>query len=183
MTAHSLMFRADWRLNTQDPTRVSAYRAADARRHVARSGRRASWSSLTSHFGSSVINEMRTYGAIDDRTANPFLVLPAARVQISSQIADSALGITTLGFGGSSSLPQAANTKSLEVSDELSWLPGDASHRIKLGGLLNAQRYDQDVTNNREGVFTYNSLADLENDRSLRCSRARSRRRCGAARR
>ena len=26
------------------------------------------------------------------------------------------------------------------------------------------QRFDQDVTNNREGMFTFNSLADLEND-------------------
>ena len=161
--SHSLMFRADWRLNTQDPTRVSAT-ALPMGGGTSRDQGGGLMLTLTSHFGSSVINEMRTYGSIDDRTSDPFLVLPAARVQVSSQVADSALGITTLGFGGSSSLPQTANTKSLEVSDELSWLPGDASHRIKLGGLLDAQRYDQDVTNNREGIFTYNSLADLENE-------------------
>jgi Carboxypeptidase regulatory-like domain/LTXXQ motif family protein len=160
--SHSLMLRADWRLNTQDPTRVSAT-ALPMIGGTSRDQGGGLMLTLTSHFGSSVINEMRTYGSIDDRTSNPFLVLPAARVQVSSQLADSALGITTLGFGGSSSLPQTAHTKSLEVSDELSWLPGDASHRIKLGGLLDAQRYDQDVTNNREGIFTYNSLADLEN--------------------
>ena len=57
------------------------------------------------------------------------------------------------------------------MSDELSWLPGDASHRIKLGGLLNASRFDQDVTNNREGVFTFNSLQDLENDQPASFSR------------
>jgi Carboxypeptidase regulatory-like domain len=161
--SHSLMFRADWRLNTQDPTRVSAT-ALPMGGGTSRDQGGGIMVSLTSHFGSSVINEMRTYGSIDDRTSDPFLVLPAARVLVSSQTADSALGITTLGFGGSSSLPQAANTKSLEVSDELSWLPGDASHRIKLGGLLDAQRYDQDVTNNREGIFTYNSLSDLQNE-------------------
>lgn len=161
--SHSLMFRADWRLNTQDPTRVSAT-SLPMGGGTSRDQGGGIMVSLTSHFGSSVINEMRVYGAIDDRSSDPFLVLPAARVQISSQTADSALGITTLGFGGSSSLPQAANTKNLEVSDELSWLPGDASHRIKLGGLLDAQRYDQDVTSNREGTFTYNSLSDLQNE-------------------
>ena len=57
------------------------------------------------------------------------------------------------------------------MSDELSWLPGDASHRIKLGGLLNASRFDQDVTNNREGVFTFNSLEDLENNQPAFFSR------------
>ena len=161
--SHSLMIRGDWRLNSQDPTRVSAYSLPMAGGTMRDNGG-GLMAALTSHFGSTVINEARAYGSIDDRKSSPFLALPAARVQVSSSIADSALGITTLGFGGSPSLPQTANTKSLEVSDELSWLPGDASHRIKLGGLLNASRFDQDVTNNREGVFTFNSLQDLEND-------------------
>ena len=168
--SHSLMIRADWRRNSQDPTRVSAYSLPMGGGTMRDQGG-GLMAALTSHFGSTVINEGRAYASIDDRTSSPFLVLPAARVQISSNVADSALGITTLGFGGSPSLPQTASTKSLEVSDELSWLPGDASHRIKLGGLLNASRFDQDVTNNREGVFTFNSLADLENDQPASFSR------------
>ncbi|HMI58918.1 MAG TPA: carboxypeptidase regulatory-like domain-containing protein [Gemmatimonadaceae bacterium] len=168
--SHSLMIRADWRLNSQDPTRISAYSLPMGGGTMRDQGG-GLMAALTSHFGSTVINEGRAYASIDDRSSSPFLALPAARVQISSNVADSALGITTLGFGGSPSLPQTANTKSLEISDELSWLPGDASHRIKLGGLLNASRFDQDVTNNREGVFTFNSLADLENDQPASFSR------------
>ena len=168
--AHSLMIRGDWRRNSQDPTRVSAYSLPMGGGTMRNQGG-GLMAALTSHFGSAVINEARAYGSIDDRSSSPFLELPAARVQIASSAADSALGITTLGFGGSPSLPQTANTKSLEVSDELSWLPGDASHRIKLGGLLNASRFDQDVTNNREGVFTFNSLQDLENNQPASFSR------------
>ncbi|MBK5188715.1 MAG: TonB-dependent receptor, partial [Gemmatimonadaceae bacterium] len=168
--SHTLMLRGDWRLNSQNPTRVSAYALPMGGGTMSDRGG-GIMAALTSHFGSTVINEARAYGAIDDRTSSPFLALPVARVQISSNVADSALGITTLGFGGSPSLPQTAHTKSLEVSDELSWLPGDASHRIKLGGLLNASRFDQDVTNNREGVFTFNSLQDLANDQPSSFSR------------
>jgi hypothetical protein len=168
--AHSLMIRGDWRRNTQDPTRVSAYSLPMGGGTMRDQGG-GLMAALSSHFGSAVINEARVYGSLDDRRSSPFLALPAARVQIASSVADSALGITTLGFGGSPSLPQTAYTKSLEASDELSWLPGDASHRIKLGGLLNASRFDQDVTNNREGVFTFNSLQDLENDQPASFSR------------
>ncbi len=42
---------------------------------------------------------------------------------------------------------------------------------LKLGGLLNASKFDQDVTNNREGVFTFNSLEELENDQPASFSR------------
>ncbi|HMA03640.1 MAG TPA: hypothetical protein VKP02_14830, partial [Gemmatimonadaceae bacterium] len=168
--AHSLMIRGDWRLNSQDPTRINAY-ALPMGGGTMRDRGGGLMAALTSHFGSSVINEARAYASVDDRRSSPFVALPAARVQISSSIADSALGITTLGFGGSPSLPQTSNTKSLEVSDELSWLPGDASHRIKLGALLNASRFDQDVTSNREGMFTFNSLQELENDQPASFSR------------
>ena len=168
--SHSLMIRGDWRLNSQDPTRISAYSLPMGGGTMRDQGG-GLMLALTSHFGSTVISEARAYGSIDDRASSPFLALPAARVQISSQVQDSALGITTLGFGGSPSLPQTANIKGVEVSDELSWLPGDASHRIKLGGLLNASRFDQDVTNNREGVFTFNSLQDLEDNEPASFSR------------
>jgi len=168
--SHSLMIRGDWRLNTQDPTRVSAYSLPMGGGTMNDQGG-GIMAALTSHFGSTVINEARAYGSVDHRQSWPFLVLPAARVQISSAVADTALGITTLGFGGSPSLPQTSNTRSIEVSDELSWLPGDASHRIKLGGLLDASRFDQDVTSNRNGVFTFNSLEDLENDQPASFSR------------
>ena len=168
--AHSLMIRGDWRRNSQDPTRVSALSLPMGGGTMKDQGG-GLMAALTSHFGSTVINEGRIYGSVDHRRSAPFLELPAARVQIASNVADRALGITTLGFGGSPSLPQTANTRSLEVSDELSWLPGDASHRIKLGGLLNASRFDQDVTNNREGVFTFNSLQDLENNQPASFSR------------
>ena len=136
--SHSLMIRARLAPQLAGSDAHLGVRAADGRRHDARSGRRADGRAhvaLRQHRHQR--RRARTHRSTIARSS-PFLALPAARVQIASNVADSALGITTLGFGGSPSLPQTANTKSLEVSDELSWLPGDASHRIKLGGLLNA---------------------------------------------
>ncbi|MEO8878844.1 MAG: carboxypeptidase-like regulatory domain-containing protein [Gemmatimonadaceae bacterium] len=79
--SHSLMIRGDWRLNSQNPTRISAYSLpmGGGTMHDQGGGIMVA---LTSHFGSTVINEGRAYGSIDNRKSAPFLELPAARVQI-----------------------------------------------------------------------------------------------------
>jgi hypothetical protein len=62
-------------------------------------------------------------------------------------------------------VPQLARTRSLEVTNELSWLPGEGRHRIKLGALLVRGESDQEQSQNRFGTFTYLSLADFEANR------------------
>lgn len=157
---HTLMLRGDWRWNDQDPSRVGSL-ALPATGGTQTGHGAGLMATLTSRFGP-VINELRAYGADNVRNGQPYIALPEGRVQVASAVSDSARAVSTLTFGGNPGLPQHSDTRMLELSDELSWLPGDASHRIKLGFLLDAQRFSQDVTSNREGTFTFNSLSDFE---------------------
>jgi hypothetical protein len=116
---------------------------------------------LTSHFESGLVNELRAYLSRSDRTSFPFLALPQGRVLTSSELADGTTGTATLSFGGNSGMPQSSVDHGTEITDELSWLAGDG-HRFRLGGLYNSSRLEQDQTSNRYGTFYFNSLADLD---------------------
>ena len=48
----------------------------------------------------------------------------------------------------------------LELSDEISWIRG-GGHRFKLGLLMNLSDISQYSSTNRDGTFTFNSLADF----------------------
>lgn len=160
---HTLTLRGDFRGTGQDPTRVGTLSLPQTGGNQKSSGG-GLMAVFSSNFGGRFINELRAYGQTDQRHSDPFTVVPSARVQVSSDLSD-ARSITTLAFGGNSGLPQRSNSRNLDLSDELSWLPGDGAHRIKLGALFSASRFEQDVATNRLGTFTYNSLEDLEANR------------------
>jgi hypothetical protein len=118
--------------------------------------------SLTSYFGSNLINDLRGYVSTDHRDGEGYLALPQGRVQVASNASDTTRGVTTFSFGGSAGFPQSTDNTGLELSDELSWLPGSTAHRVKLGGLVNAAHFQQIQTPNAFGTFTYPSLGALE---------------------
>jgi hypothetical protein len=162
--SHSLMVRGDWRGNRQEPSRLGALSLPQTSA-VNRSSGGGIMASLSSRFGVSVINEFRAYGAENTCEAETALLLPQGRVQVASILDGGDQGITTLSFGGNAGVPQLARTRSLEVANELSWLPGEGRHRIKLGALLVRGESDQEQSQNRFGTFTYLSLADFEANR------------------
>ena len=162
-SGHTLTLRGDFRGTGQDPTRVGTLSLPQTGGNQKSSGG-GLMAVLSSNFAGRFINELRAYAQTDQRHSDPFSFVPSARVQVSSELSD-ARSITTLSFGGNSGLPQRSTTKSLDVSDELSWLPGTGGHRIKLGALFSGSRFEQDVTANRLGTYTFNSLADLEANR------------------
>jgi hypothetical protein len=157
---HTLTLRGDFRGTGQDPTRVGTLSLPQTGGNQKSSGG-GIMAVLSSNFAGRFINELRAYGQTDQRHSDPFFFLPSARVQVSSDLAD-ARAITTLAFGGNAGLPQRSTSKSLDVSDELSWLPGNGAHRIKVGALFSGSRFEQDATTNRLGTYTFNSLEDLE---------------------
>ena len=116
---------------------------------------------LTSHFGATVLNEMRGYLQAAHNDGSPFTLVPAGRVQVASNLPDGTVGVTTLAFGGNSGLPTRSSSTSFEASDELSWLPGTGGHRIKFGGSFLSENSQSIVGGNTLGTFTYNSLAAL----------------------
>ncbi|HVX88889.1 MAG TPA: carboxypeptidase regulatory-like domain-containing protein, partial [Gemmatimonadales bacterium] len=159
--AHTLSLRGDWRRSDQDPTRVSSL-GTSASGGEQESDGGGVMLTLSSRFGQSVINELKAYRSGSSNHADGYLALPQARVQVSSTLSDSTTSFSTLSFGGSAGLPQQGSSSSLEVTNEVSWLPGEARHRLKFGAFYTTTESRQENGANRYGTFTFNSLAALE---------------------
>lgn len=156
----TLTIRGDYRWQGQDPSRVGTFALAQT------GGNTKSWSggimtTLTSHFESGLVNELRAYVSRAKRRSAPYLALPQGRVLTTSELANGVTGTAMLSFGGNSAMPQSSDQHGMELTDELSWLAGDG-HRFRLGGLYQSDRLVQDQTSNRYGTFYFNSLADLD---------------------
>jgi len=168
---HTVTFRGDWRQSEQDPTRISVRGLPESGGTASNSGG-GLMASVASRFGPRVINEGRVYWSESRQSSDPFLFLPQGRVQVASTLQDSTVSLTSLSFGGSTGMPSWSRDRSLEASDEVSWLPGSARHRLKLGGFLRIDQSRSEQSPNQLGTYTYNSLADLEADAPASFSRS-----------
>lgn len=176
--AHTLMLRGDWRLFSQEPSRISPtsvpHNGGDSR-----GSGRGGMLQLISTSGS-FINELRAYGSGEKRDVTSYLNVPDGRVLVGSSLDDNTRSISTLTFGGNPSLPQETRSSLFELSDEISLLSRRGGHRYKLGGLINEERSSVGFIPNRWGTFTFNSLAEFEAGeaamytRTLRASDRRS---------
>ena len=162
--AHTLTLRGDWRLVDQTPTRVGSLALPQTGGTTENRGGGGSLV-LSSRFGTAVVNELRAGMQIDNRTGTPFITLPLGRVQVLSDLADGTQGLSTLQFGGSTSLLAQSDNTVFEATNETSLLLDEGKHRVKLGGLLNQTGYTQDQAFNRFGTFGFNSLADFASNR------------------
>ena len=167
---HTITLRGDWRGTGQDPTRLGAL-ALPQTGGTLSTGGAGVMATLTSRFGSGKINEGRFYYSGSFNNGDPFTQVPAGRVQVASDLPDGTLGITTLAFGGNSGLPTTSNSHLMDWSDELSWLPGSASHRLKLGLNFTNERSRAVTATNTLGSFSYNSLGELENGQAAQFRR------------
>src|SRR5947199_6842094 len=168
--AQTLTLRLDGRWDSQQPTRVSPLGLPPTGgTRTERGG--GVMVSLTSHFAGSLINEVRGYFSADRRDATALVAVPAGRVQVASDLPDGRQGVATLAFGGNAGLPQRVNNVSLELGEELSWLPGGGAHRPKLGALLSGTGLDQHQTPNQLGTFVFPSLTALAADSPASFSR------------
>ena len=157
---HSLSIRADWRWNDQDPSRVGTLSLpmTGGTSNGSGGGLMATYTSI---FGGMFLNEFKAYTSINRNEARSFMALPAGRVQVASDLDDATTrAVSTLTFGGNTGLPQDGRSTSFEMTDEVSWLT--QNHRYKLGGLFNVSSFEQDVTSNRFGTYTFATLADYE---------------------
>ncbi len=177
--SHSLMLRVDGRRTDANAQRIASLGLPTSGGTQEQSGA-GLMASLTSHlsaFNGAIVNELRAYRSTADNHTDPYLTLPAGRVQILSAVSDNALATgsafsqSTLQFGGNAALPQASNNVAFESSDELSFIPAGSGHRFKVGALVNAVRNEQNFTANRLGTFTYNSLGDFLTNRPSQYTR------------
>ena len=167
---HSLMLRANWQGSLQEAYRTSAF-ALPSHGGTSHGGGGGGMLSLSSVFGN-FLNELRTSYARNVNAADPYLYDPEGRVRVTSQLADSTLSVTQLDFGGNSALPTDGVNAQFEGSDEFSWMSSDAAHRFKLGALINYTSFSSLNAFNRNGTFTFNSLADLEANRPAMFTRS-----------
>ncbi|HSA57217.1 MAG TPA: carboxypeptidase-like regulatory domain-containing protein [Gemmatimonadaceae bacterium] len=160
---HSLSLRADWRWSDQDPARVGTL-ALPQTGGTSTSRGGGLMATYTSIFGDRYLNELKAYVSTSRNEARGFVTGPFGRVQVASELAGDGTGdaraISTLTLGGNTGLPQDGRSRTFEMTDEVSWLT--PNHRWKLGGLFNLSGFEQDVTTNRFGTYTFNSLADFE---------------------
>ncbi len=157
---HSLSMRGDLRLNNQEPNRIGSTALPQVGGTTDGNGGGVSMT-LVSRVGTGLTNELRAGYTIDKSTSSPFLSLPAGRVQNVSELDNGQISTSTFSFGGNNGLPQETRNKGLEVTEEVSFFSPSAAHRYRIGTLYNTQSFEQDVTTNRFGTYTYNSLADL----------------------
>jgi hypothetical protein len=160
---HTVTLRGDWNGTSQDPARVGALALPQTGGQVKTTGGGV-MGTVTSHFGATVLNELRGFWQASNNDGDPFSLLPQGRVQVASILPDGTQGVTTLVFGGNAGLPTRASSSSFEASNELSWLPGAGHHRFKLGGSWLTERSDNLVGGDQLGTFTYLSLGALSAD-------------------
>ena len=157
--AHILTISSSLNLNTQDPARIGSTQLQQVGGNTITNG-----GSIAVQMASRMgrwVNQFRGGGSINDSKSDPFLNAPVGRVINQSTLDSGQSATTTLGFGGNAGLPNHNNTKNLEITNELSFLPGNAEHRFALGVYAYGSHFNQDATNNRYGTYTYNSLQDF----------------------
>ncbi|MDF1505530.1 carboxypeptidase regulatory-like domain-containing protein, partial [Roseisolibacter sp. H3M3-2] len=162
---HTLSLRGDYRVSEQDATRIGALAVptfgGDTRTRGG--GVMLTLSSRLDReiLGGTVINEAKVYATGEERRAAPYVDLPASRVRVTSDLGDGTTGLSTLSFGGNPGLNNDDQTNYVEATEEVSWASAGGGHRVKMGGLLNASRYDQRTAFNPYGTYTFNSLEDF----------------------
>ncbi|MGQ0765968.1 MAG: carboxypeptidase regulatory-like domain-containing protein [Gemmatimonadota bacterium] len=156
---HSVTVRGDYRWNDQDPSRIGPLALPQTGGNSSSLGG-GLMATVTSNFGGRFLNELKVYAAADRNNGDPFITVPAGRIQINSDLGADQSAIASLVFGGNTGLPQEGSIKTFEATNEVSWIAN--GHRLRLGTLVNVQSFEQDVTTNRWGTFAFNSLADFE---------------------
>src|SRR5690348_3901066 len=167
---HSLMLRGNWQGSLQEAFRTSAF-ALPTHGGTQHTGGGGGMIALSSVFGN-FLNELRATYSRNLNSANPYLIDPEGRVSIASNLGDTTLAVTQLDFGGNSGLPTDGANGQFEGSDEFSWMSDDASHRYKLGALVNLTSFSSMNAFNSSGTFLYNSLEDFQNDQPAMFTRS-----------
>lgn len=122
------------------------------------------------------LSETTVGGFASRNYSTPYFELPSGSVLVSSTFAGGTTagtpatgvpgsavgGVLPIAFGGSASMPTSQRSSSVGARNQLSWFSLNNKHRLKLTTELRYDAFAQDMTANRFGTFSYNSLADLE---------------------
>ncbi len=118
---------------------------------------------LASRFGRWV-NQFRTGLSYTTSSSDPYLYTPSGRVTVQSTLDSSQIAVSNLSFGGNAGLPRSSTNRSAQAIDELSFLPGAATHRFLFGIDASALDFNTSTASNQNGTYTYATLADFANN-------------------
>jgi len=119
------------------------------------------------------LNEERSSFSYSRNKTDPFLALPGGRVLVASSFPDGTGGLTSLNFGGNSSLLSDTHQWTWETTSETQFYArGKSAHRVKVNADSRFDGVSQNVSSNSLGSFAFNSLADLEANRPSSFSRS-----------
>jgi hypothetical protein len=115
----------------------------------------------TNYYSFGILSETGLSLSQSRRYTTPFLELPAGNVRVNSSFADGTGGVQSIAFGGASA-SSSSTTRSVELTNQLSWFSENNRHRLKLTTDVRRDAYSLDQANNQLGTFAFNSLGDLE---------------------
>ncbi len=116
----------------------------------------------STYFRGDYLNEERSAFTFSHNRSEPYLKLPDGRVLVASSFPDRTGGLTSLTFGGSSSLLNNTRQWTWETTSETQfYAKGGATHRVKLNADSRLDGIRQDGNANSLGTFAFNSLGDL----------------------
>lgn len=103
--------------------------------------------------------------------SEPYITLPDGSVRVNSTFEDGSNGVRTLAFGGNQGLDTRSVSTNASLMNQLSWFSGNNKHRLKLTTELRHEMHELEQSTNLLGSFSYNSLADLQNNTPSRFTR------------
>src|SRR5262249_24469850 len=113
-------------------------------------------------FGPGYLADARSGVTATKSSSDPYLALPDGRALVASTFPDGSGGVSTLQFGGNSSMNSDLRALRWESIANVQLYPsGNVKHRVKFSADARFDSYSQDVRGNTLGTFAYNSLADL----------------------
>lgn len=127
---------------------------------------------FTRAFGGSSLFDARS-GLTSMRSASdPLVTLPDGRALVVSSLGDGSSGISTLQFGGNGTTQSSTRALRWETNAQLQlYPPGAATHRVKIAADARYDTFDQTLSANQFGTFSYNSVSDVAANRPVSFTR------------
>ena len=156
--SHSLTGRVDWRGFESTGQNGSPLRLGGAGTGPRSQGRGVMLQ--YAYDGGGWAHELRGYGTRSWISSGGAALYPAGQVRVSSALENGATEGSMLEFGGAP-YGLREDRSLIEVADEVR-LATASGHVLKIGALVQEERFTGNSSAGRAGVFRFNSLADLE---------------------
>ena len=120
----------------------------------------------TTSYVRGLLNELTAGYEYYSDDADPYTLLPSGSVRVGTDFSDGRTGLSSLTFGGGDG-DYYEQTSNGELQNELSWLPSNGKHKVKIGGQVsyNRSNYFYFPGSPLLGSYTYLTIEDLAANR------------------